>query len=69
MTSDSYESRSSPWILGTSVLKTQRSLLEWSRRWRNDKVTEILEGGRKWGKRKKLIGYHCGKEQGEMKEK
>lgn len=32
-------------------------------------MIEILEGGRKWKKRKKLNGYHSGEEQGEVKEK
>lgn len=68
--SDDHDSQSSHLILGTSILRTQRSLWERSRRWRKEeRVIEILEGGRKWKKREELIGYHCGKEQGEIKEK
>lgn len=68
--SDDHDSQSSHLILGTSILRTQRSLWERSRRWRKEeRVIEILEGGRKWKKREKLIGYHCGEEQREIKEK
>lgn len=70
VTSDDHDSQNSHLILGTSIFKTQRSLLEHSRRKRKEeRVIEIVESGRTWEKREKLTGYHCGKEQGEIKEK
>lgn len=63
ITSDDHDSQNSHLILGTSIFKIQRSLLEHSRRKRKEeRVIEILEGERTWKKREKLTRYHYGKE-------
>jgi len=54
VTSDDHDSQNSHLILGTSIFKIQRSLLEHSRRKRKEeRVIEILESGRTWEKKGK----------------